>query len=132
MALSGMSTMAQVEENIKIAEQTAPFTKEELAAIDEHMKKLKKMADLYCTGCNYCMPCPKEVQIPKIFERYNRGRVYGLWENAKKAYGDIGTLPWDKGNRADACINCGICEEKCPQKIPIRKMLAEAHKALKG
>ncbi|OGV37435.1 MAG: aldo/keto reductase [Lentisphaerae bacterium GWF2_49_21] len=131
-AISGMSTMAQVEENIKIADNAAPFTKDELAIIDEHMKSLKKMAELYCTGCNYCMPCPKEVQIPKIFERYNRGRVYGLWDNAKKAYADIGTLTWEKGNKADACVNCGVCEDKCPQKIPIRKMLAEAHRQLKG
>jgi predicted aldo/keto reductase-like oxidoreductase len=76
------------------------------------------------------MPCPKEVAIPKIFERYNRGRVYGLWDNAKKAYADIGTLPWENGSKADACVKCGVCEDKCPQKIPIRRMLEEAHKKL--
>ncbi len=129
-AISGMSNMIQVDENLETAANTSPFTPEEIKAIGEHLMKLKKMADLYCTGCNYCMPCPKEVAIPKIFERFNRGRVYGLWENAKKAYSDLGNVQWDKGNKADSCIQCGVCEEKCPQKIPIRKHLAEAHKRL--
>jgi len=122
--------MGQVEENLKIAMNNSPFSDEELDLIGDHLQKLKKMADLYCTGCNYCTPCPKDVAIPKIFERYNRGRVYGLWEDAKKAYADIGKVQWDKGNKADACVKCGICEDKCPQKIPIRRMLAEAHKRL--
>ncbi|HCE43052.1 MAG TPA: aldo/keto reductase [Lentisphaeria bacterium] len=130
IALSGMSTMEQVQENLEIASDNKPFTDEELDIISEHLQKLKKMAELYCTGCNYCMPCPKDVAIPKIFERYNRGRVYGLWDNAKKAYSDLGKVQWDKGSKADACVNCGLCEDKCPQKIPIRKMLAEAHKRL--
>ena len=130
VALSGMSTMQQVEENLATASGPAGLGEDDRAAIDEHLERLKKMADLYCTGCGYCMPCPSEVAIPKIFERYNRGRVYGLWDSARKAYGELGVIRWDKGKRADACTECGECEDKCPQDIPIREQLKEAHKAL--
>ena len=78
------------------------------------------------------MPCPKEVAIPQIFDFYNRGRVYGLWDDARRIYGMIGKIPWLAGKTADACGDCGECEKKCPQKLPIRKQLKEAHKALAG
>lgn len=129
IALSGMSTMEQVEENLKAASQAAGLSDADVAAIDAHLARLKAMADLYCTGCNYCMPCPKDVAIPKIFERYNRGRVYGLWTSARQAYANLGQ-GWDKGARADACVDCGACEKKCPQHLPIREQLKEAHRAL--
>jgi len=131
IALSGMSTMQQVEENLVTASDESALSDEELKAIDEHMARLKKMADLYCTGCKYCMPCPQDVNIAAIFERYNWGRVYGLWEPARKQYARLGTGRWPKGNDATACVECGLCEEKCPQNIPIRKQLKEAHEALK-
>jgi uncharacterized protein len=95
------------------------------------LERLKKMAELYCTGCGYCVPCPTEVNIPKIFELYNLGRVYGMWENARSQYAGLsGGVPWMKGNKGDVCAQCGDCEDKCPQKIDIRKQLAEAHEAL--
>ncbi|RPI58069.1 MAG: aldo/keto reductase, partial [Planctomycetaceae bacterium] len=131
VALSGMSEISQVDENAATASDPSVLSQADLAAIDEHLARLKKMADLYCTGCGYCMPCPNDVQIPKIFDRYNRGRVYGLWDAAKAGYAAIGASEWEKGNRADACIDCGACETKCPQKLPIRKQLKEAHAALK-
>jgi len=129
VALSGMSTMQQVEENLVTASDEVGLSEEDKAAIDEHLDRLKGMADLYCTGCGYCQPCPEEVAIPKIFDRYNRGRVYGLWESARADYARLGH-GWDKGNKADACTECGECEEKCPQDIPIRQQLKEAHEAL--
>jgi len=129
VALSGMSTMQQVEENLVTASDPVSLSEEDRAAIDEHLVRLKKMADLYCTGCGYCQPCPADVAIPKIFHRYNRGRVYGLWEAARRDYAQLG-IDWDKGNKADACTECGECEEKCPQHIPIRQQLKEAHEAL--
>jgi len=132
VVLSGMSTIEQVEENLRIASDGATFTPDDLAAIDEHLDRLKKMADLYCTACKYCMPCPAEVNIPAIFEMYNRGRVYGLWESAKRAYNRLPKTPGKHGANAEACTECGECEEKCPQNIPIRKQLKEAHDALAG
>ena len=130
MALSGMSTMEHVEENIRTASDGRGLTEEHMRMIHEHLGRMKEMATGYCTGCGYCLPCPHEVAIAKIFERYALGQVYGLWEHARKSYERIGTVSWDKGARADACVECGQCEEKCPQKIPIIKQLKEAHEKL--
>ena len=130
VALSGMSTMEQVEENLAVAADPVALTDDHRAAIREHLARLGKMADLYCTGCGYCLPCPNDVAIAKIFERYNLGRVFGLWGPARRAYARLGATKWDKGKQADSCVECGQCEEKCPQKLPIRSQLAEAHAAL--
>lgn len=130
VALSGMSTMQQVEENLTTASDLQTLNAEEQAAIDEHLGRLKKMAELYCSGCGYCQPCPQDVNIPMIFNFYNVGRVYGLWDDARQNYETLGTVDWLKGAHADACTECGLCEEKCPQKLHIRDQLKEAHAAL--
>jgi len=132
MALSGMSTMRQVEENTATVSEAVSLSASDKAVIDKHLVRMEKMTELYCTGCGYCMPCPNDVNIPGIFKSYNYGRVYGLWDWAKKGYAHIGKAPWDKSKQADACVECGECEEKCPQKIPIREQLKEAHEALTG
>ena len=132
VALSGMSTMEQVEENIEICSDGISLTEDDLAAIADHLKRLRHMADLYCTGCRYCLPCPSEVDVPGIFEKYNRGRVYGIWQSARDAYAQMGKVDWDKGLPANHCIECGACEDKCPQNIPIREQLKAAHAALTG
>ena len=132
MALSGMNEMEQVVENLATAKDEVSLSAADRAEIKKRMVGMKEIADLYCTGCGYCMPCPSEIGIPGIFDKYNRGRVYGLWESARKAYAQIGQVAWEKGNKADACTECGECEEKCPQNIPIREQLAEAHAALAG
>jgi predicted aldo/keto reductase-like oxidoreductase len=98
--------------------------------IREHLARLSEMANLYCTGCKYCMPCPQEVNIPRIFELYNLGQVYGLWDVAKEGYARFQDPNWKGGNQADECIECGECEEKCPQNIQIREQLKAAHAAL--
>ncbi|MHB9133954.1 MAG: aldo/keto reductase [Armatimonadota bacterium] len=131
VALSGMSTMEQVEENIAVCADPMSLTDDDRAAIEEHLVRLQKLAELYCSGCGYCQPCPQEVPISHIFNIYNTARVYGLWELAQNNYAQIGVSQWSKGNKADACVECGECEDKCPQKLPIRKQLAEAHAALK-
>jgi hypothetical protein len=87
------------------------------------------MAKLYCTGCEYCMPCPQGVKIPRIFELYNLGQVYGLWGVAREGYARMPERR-DGGKQADECIECGECEEKCPQNIEIREQLKAAHAAL--
>nr|HPN85265.1 4Fe-4S dicluster domain-containing protein [Victivallales bacterium] len=130
LALSGMRTIEEVEENVKTVSTKSVLTKKELEIIKQQMNRLKKMADLYCTGCNYCMPCPQGVAIPRIFHLFNRGRVYGIWENARKWYAEIENNPEAGAKKADKCTRCGACEKKCPQKIPIIKQLQEAHKGL--
>ena len=132
VALSGMSTMQQVEENLKVAGDATSLSDADRAAIDEHLDRLKGMADLYCTGCGYCAPCPNEVNISGIFRMYNHARVYGLWDHARKAYASMqrNAAKPQRPKPADACTDCGECEAKCPQNIPIRKQLKEAHEAL--
>jgi len=124
-ALSGMSTIEQVEENAAVASNMAPLSPEEVAAINAAMDENKRLADLYCTGCNYCLPhCPEEVNISHIFQAMNYYRVYGLKDYAQQHYDAIGSR-WVKGKKADACIECGECEQHCPQHIPIREQLKE-------
>ena len=93
------------------------------AAVEGHMERLRKMADLYCSGCGYCQPCPSGVKIATIFRKFNDARVYGLWENARRAYREI----HEHGNGAAACTECEECLEKCPQGISIPERLKEIH-----
>ncbi|HEX2999968.1 MAG TPA: aldo/keto reductase, partial [Armatimonadota bacterium] len=132
LALSGMSTLTQVEENVQTAADPISLSAEDTAAIDEQLTRLKKMSDLYCSGCAYCQPCPQEVNIPAIFGLYNMARVYGLWDLGRERYAQLGKVEWMKGKQADACVECGACEEKCPQHLSIREQLAEVHQALTG
>ena len=133
VALSGMSTMEQVEENLETASDPVSLSPEDEVAIKEHLVRLKDMASLYCTGCGYCQPCEAAgVLIPAILNHYNTGRVYGLWDTARNEYAQIGKVGWMKGANADACTECGVCEPECPQNIEIRKELKAAHAALAG
>jgi predicted aldo/keto reductase-like oxidoreductase len=130
VALSGMSTMQQVEENTATAADQISLSAGDTQTIREHIARLAEMAKLYCTGCKYCQPCPSEVNIPYIFEMYNLGQVYGLWDVAKEGYATFPERRWIGGKQADECIECGECEEKCPQNIEIREQLKAAHAAL--
>ncbi len=129
-ALSGMETLEMVEENCAIASNSEPLTTGEVAAINELMSENQRLSELYCTGCNYCMPCPQQVNIPHIFRMRNYHRIYKIEQYAKKGYAEIGTNQWIQGMRADACTECGLCETKCPQKIKIREQLKESHSVL--
>jgi predicted aldo/keto reductase-like oxidoreductase len=71
------------------------------------------------------------VNIPRIFELYNLGQVYGLWSVATEGYAKLPERR-NGGQQADECIECGECEEKCPQNIEIRDQLKAAHSALTG
>lgn len=124
-ALSGMSTIEMLEENVKVASNEAPLSDDEVARINAAMEENKRLADLYCTGCDYCKPhCPQEINIAQIFRAMNYHRIYGLKEYAQSLYNAIGGQ-WVKGAKADACLDCGECEKHCPQHIKIRKQLKE-------
>jgi hypothetical protein len=137
VALSGMNDMAQVEENVAAANRLVAMSESERAEINRLVKKNENLADLYCTGCGYCMPCPNEVNIPENFRYMNWYRVWGLEEEAKKAYAKLseeGTwTPWAgriEGLKAEECVQCGECEPKCPQNIPIVEQLQEVAETL--
>ncbi|MFZ5987232.1 MAG: aldo/keto reductase [Bacillota bacterium] len=129
-ALSGMSNIQMLEENCNTASNSDPLSDSEVKAINRMMEENKKLSQLYCTGCAYCMPCPKEVNIPHIFQMMNYHKVYGISEYARNGYAEIGTNQWVPGKRADACTECGICETKCPQKLQIRDQLKDCHNTL--
>jgi len=131
VAFSGMNTEAQVRENCAIASREEPLTAAELEAIEQALRENQRLAELYCTGCGYCLPCEQGVAIPQIFAAMNMHRVWGLTPHAKQMYARIANE--EKGTKlADACIECGQCEEKCPQKINIIQQLKETHAALAG
>lgn len=131
-ALSGMGTPDMVRENVRVASQDSGLTPQEREQVTRAMEEHQERAKLYCTGCNYCMPCPAGVNIPLNFETMNYHRVYGLTEFAKANYAAIGSAPWLSGERASACVECGECEAKCPQHLEIRKQLKETAKVLEG
>ncbi len=126
VAISGMNTIQMVEENAATASRTEPLSPPERTAMGAALDEIKQLADLYCTGCGYCLPCPNEVNIPKNFEYMNYYRLYGLKEFAQNAYRKLGQPDQEiKGQPAGACLECGECEPKCPQKIPIMAQLKE-------
>jgi len=125
-AFSGMSELKQVRENIHTASTVKPLSAKELARIRKLSREKKALADLYCTGCGYCTPCPKGVAIPEIFQYMNWKRLYGLNRPAREAYARLVKA----GKGADRCVECGQCEKRCPQNIPIIRQLKESHKAL--
>jgi uncharacterized protein len=132
VALSGMSTMEQVVENVAVAERSGPgkLTADELALIDRVREAYQDSTPIPCTTCSYCMPCPNGVEIPRIFEMYNEAMVYGGIRQIRSRYQGQGLGGLKENQRADQCVECGECEEACPQKIPIPDWLKKAHELL--
>ena len=119
VALSGMSAMEQLEENVRTVSSAGELTAEDHARIEEAVQERKKLSGLYCTGCNYCMPCPEGVDIPANFEILNAERIFGLTEHARARYAAL-------GGKAALCRQCGKCVELCPQDLDIPARLADA------
>ncbi|MCD6345515.1 MAG: aldo/keto reductase [Anaerolineae bacterium] len=127
LLLSGMSAMQHVMENVASAERSGvgQLTEAELTLIKGVRAAYQTLSPIPCTDCKYCMPCPNGVNRPGIFEIYNSALMYGHLENARAAYHWVG-----KEHQADQCIECGVCEEKCPQGISIIEWLKKAHALL--
>ncbi|EMS70181.1 aldo/keto reductase [Ruminiclostridium cellobioparum] len=126
-ALSGMETLDMVQKNVKIGNDPAVLSEMEWEQLGKAMEQLKKFSELYCTGCKYCQPCPSEIKIPDIFNFYNNHNVYGLTETAKNQFAGYRK---DGGKAISDCIDCGVCEKKCPQHLKIREELARVEKIL--
>jgi predicted aldo/keto reductase-like oxidoreductase len=130
VALSGMTSAQQVDENVATASRAEPLSAEEIARIDALVEQNKKLLDLPCTGCGYCTPCPKGVAIPRIFQFYQWHSAFDLKGPARERYGALGRGWQEREKPATECAECGECEPKCPQKIAIRAKLKQAHAAL--
>jgi uncharacterized protein len=110
-----------VEGNCAAADK-GPLSADEAATLGEMMDGMRELADLYCTGCGYCLPCPNGVNIPRVFELANYYRVYGLEDYAVEQYAALVARDQDAGQ----CIECDTCLERCPQQIPIPDQLKES------
>ncbi|HHY46590.1 MAG TPA: aldo/keto reductase [Firmicutes bacterium] len=136
VALSGMGSMKMVLENVRTASRQEPLTPVEYKQIQEALNEKKGLAELYCTGCNYCMPCPNGIDIPQNFAYMNYFRLYGLRDYAREGYsqlaspGDMREGADNRGLKAEYCLECGACEPKCPQHIPIIARLKEVARVL--
>ncbi len=136
-ALSGMNTLQQVVDNLAAAGRVEKLDESENQAIRALFERNQRLADLYCTGCAYCMHCPNDINIPENFRYMNWYRIWGMEEQARAAYTRLsaqGTwTPWAgmvSGLPAEACLECGECEPKCPQNIHIMDQLKEVAKTL--
>jgi hypothetical protein len=127
VVLSGMSTMQHVKENVESAGQSgvAQLSREELDVIEQVRGQYEELCPIPCTKCEYCLPCTVELNIPRLFDNLNRGVMYSKLEEARQRYQRM-----DAEQRAEACIQCQECEEKCPQQIPISEWMVHIHEVL--
>jgi predicted aldo/keto reductase-like oxidoreductase len=128
VVLSGMSTPEQVQQNLTSADRSGvgSLSPEELDLVTRVQEAYKGLDSIPCTKCQYCMPCPNGVNIPRNFELHNQAAVYGNAGLAKSLY----NYHMPEGERASACIACGECEEKCPQQIEISDWMDRVHETL--
>ncbi len=124
VALSGMSTMKQVKENVKTANDSGmnKLTEGELSLINQATLEYKNVGFIGCTGCRYCLPCSQGVNIPEIISFYNEFYVKSMSDEVKAKY-------WEHiapESQAKKCVACGKCEELCPQQLPIKDVMRRA------
>ncbi|MDR0878377.1 MAG: aldo/keto reductase [Treponema sp.] len=131
VVLSGMSDIVQLEENLRLAEDAKP---EMLSGADR--ETYRKVLDVFnasykihCTGCNYCMPCPKGVNISGCFAAYNTSYSMGFMVGMQQ-FATSTALTSDKWSSPGLCVKCGKCEGHCPQHLPIIKNLGLVRRRL--
>ena len=126
VVLSGMSTMEQVEDNLKTFGEFRPLSERESRTIDEVVALINSRVKNGCTACRYCMPCPAGVDIPGNFRVWNTYHMYQNYNMVKNS--------WEKGlgdeKQAKNCVKCGKCEKACPQKLHIREDLEKVQEDL--
>lgn len=126
--LSGMSTLEQVNQNIHSADtsQVGILTSAELEAIDQIRQTYLKNFPIPCTKCDYCLPCPQGVAISRNFEIYNNAHAYEDLNGSQYTYLHF----FDDKEKAASCVQCRLCETRCPQKIAISDWMPMVHEYL--
>ena len=129
--LSGMNSEEMVSENIRIASDAEPghLTEEDMEIVAQIRQIIRQREKVGCTGCRYCMPCPKGVDIPGNFHYYNLMYMEKK-SSARKEFARNMGLRKEPGF-ATQCVGCGLCEKHCPQHLPIRQKLKEADRDLR-
>ena len=124
LILSGMGTKQQLDENIAVFsdENLKVLGEDELAAIDAASAEYNKLIRYQCTGCEYCMPCEKKINIPDVIDYLNNWYAFGQNPSTKIEY----TTWIPEGHHGSDCIGCGQCEAKCPQSLPIMDIMKDA------
>lgn len=115
VVLSGMSDLQQLEDNVATMTNFEPMNEQELAAIDRVVEEIRKVNEIPCTGCRYCMDCPMGVDIPEIFSIYSQYKIFGKEKAFVEDYEEV----VEHGNGAEHCVHCMACTTKCPQMIAI-------------
>ena len=126
VVLSGMSTMEQVEDNLKTFVDFKPLSEEEAKGIDEIVNIINSRVQNGCTGCGYCMPCPAGVNIPKNFRVWNTYHMYQSYDAVKWNW----EVEMKDCEKAKNCVECGMCEAACPQALQIREDLKKVQEDL--
>ena len=131
VVLSGMNSLEMVEENCRIAADAkeGAFDEKDFALIEEVKRIISESELVGCTGCRYCMPCPKGIDIPALFRSYNMTALESK-SAARFEYAQTVGLRKEPAF-ATQCIGCGKCEQHCPQSIPIREKIKEADKVVR-
>ncbi len=129
--LSGMNSLEMLEENCRVASEAraGDLGPEDFALIERVKEAINARVRVGCTGCGYCMPCPKGVDIPALFRCYNQMYTEGK-AAGRKEYWQTVSMRKEKAF-ARQCVGCGKCEGHCPQGLPIRDLLREADRALR-
>lgn len=130
--LSGMNSLKMIKENVKTASETSigELGKAEEQMFADIVSAINSKMKVGCTGCGYCMPCPKNVDIPGTFAAYNRKYSDNTFTALKEYF--MCTALRKNSSAASNCIECGKCESHCPQHIPIRQELKNAKKELEN
>ena len=120
VVIPGMAEAAEIDQNIAAVEDAAPLSPEELEKIQQIRKTLGTQ---FCRRCNYCAPCAVGINIPMVLLVEGYLSRYGLADWAAQRYA---ALP----KKASDCIECGLCESRCPYQLPIRRLLKNAAEKL--
>jgi predicted aldo/keto reductase-like oxidoreductase len=122
--LSGMNSAAQMEDNLHSADNAHSLTDAELAVYAEVIGIFNNAYKMHCTGCNYCMPCPKGINIPGCFAAYNTSYAQNFTTGMQQFMSSTAAIS-KKPYSPRLCVECGKCESHCPQHLPIRKTLKQ-------